>query len=718
MTETEARQVLLLQSRETGAPGPHWNLEDRRWATRQATATVGEQATPERFAVARAAIALQRLLPRDASARRWLARRGWHAAWVAMAVVLGVALGLAADQLGPPQRVNLLAPTVWLVVAWNLVVYLALLLPPPTNSFRSALARWGRGDDADAGTLWLNHAAPLLANRAALVLHMAAAALAAGLVSGLYLRGLVLDYRAGWQSTFLAGPQVQWLLDTLLAPASLLTGIAVPDVLPLRVGPATDAVASAAPWIHLYATTLGVFVIAPRLLLAARAGVAAAHRARRFHLPLDTPYFEALHPLMRPGQPRSLRVLWVNLLSRPVRLLGQELLSVSEPTTVLASDEGDELQLCPVPEELGHAVLPVVATTAPTSWWARWTAPRAPAARALEQLSQTTELIIVATPARATRPAWLADVGRPVLVLVDDTDAAPPLLPLQALADGWLPDGRLLQALAQLLPDDPRLLRLQAAWQLRQQAVFDAGTSELARTLARVATVHEAVPEASLLPSRRPDPAAAAAQVALVSSMEAELRAHAGRLAVLLDRPPPAEAADGTHGVPAAAAALHARVGEARAALVGGVLSGALAGLKADLLSGGLTMGAGAVAGGLIGALATAGAARGLNVVRGAGRSYLAWNEEALIPVTEALLVRYLVLAYGLDEADARARLAPALATQRTTLATLWRARQRRYDNEGEADALAGPLQAPLADALRQALAVPQAAAPADAAAA
>ena len=40
MTETEARQVVLLQAHETQG-GRHWSDEDRRWATQQAAAVVG-----------------------------------------------------------------------------------------------------------------------------------------------------------------------------------------------------------------------------------------------------------------------------------------------------------------------------------------------------------------------------------------------------------------------------------------------------------------------------------------------------------------------------------------------------------------------------------------------------------------------------------------------------------------------------------------------------
>ena len=151
MTEDQARQVLLLQAQESAGNLPHWQPDDRRWATRQALATVGEQAAPEHFVVARAGLALQRLLPRDAQARRWLARRAWHPAWVVLALVLGLMAGLAVDQLGPPQRVNLLAPAVWAVVGWNLLVYAAL--PLRWQGLRGWLARWAlRGHEQVAST--------------------------------------------------------------------------------------------------------------------------------------------------------------------------------------------------------------------------------------------------------------------------------------------------------------------------------------------------------------------------------------------------------------------------------------------------------------------------------------------------------------------------------------------------------------------------------------
>ena len=63
--------------------------------------------------------------------------------------------------------------------------------------------------------------------------------------------------------------------------------------------------------------------------------------------------------------------------------------------------------------------------------------------------------------------------------------------------------------------------------------------------------------------------------------------------------------------------ALKAPKSESKAAVWGGVLTGALMGLKADILSGGLTLGGGMLAGGVLGALGGAGLARGYNQVKG-----------------------------------------------------------------------------------------------------
>lgn len=303
LDEAAARRVLLLHGLETGtADDALWSAEDRAWATRLARETAPAGTAPADFLDQRAVHALQRLGPRDAAVGRALRARVWRPAWVGLALAAGAIAGLAADAIGSGQHIDLLAPPVWAVVVWNLAVYVALLLPRPTTLQRWLARRLSPAAAGRAGlqgfhAAWLRQAGPLLAARAALLLHAAAAALALGLIGGLYLRGLVLDYRAGWQSTFLDAAQVRAVLALLLAPAQALTGIAVPDATALqamRVVPGVAASATAAPWIHLYAATLAAWVVLPRLGLAAWAGWRSRRLSRALPLALEPLYVQRL----------------------------------------------------------------------------------------------------------------------------------------------------------------------------------------------------------------------------------------------------------------------------------------------------------------------------------------------------------------------------------------------------------------------------------------
>ena len=149
---------------------------------------------------------------------------------------------------------------------------------------------------------------------------------------------------------------------------------------------------------------------------------------------------------------------------------------------------------------------------------------------------------------------------------------------------------------------------------------------------------------------------------------------------------------------------------EGKAAVWGGMLTGALVGLKADVLSGGLTLGGGLLAGGLIGALGAAGLARCVNLVRGTDRSWIAWNAEALDQMVEAALLRYLAVAHfgrgrgdwaqGESPPHWKDVIAAALAPRREALATIW---ANRGDDE-EPGALALALLPVLEGAARAAL--------------
>jgi hypothetical protein len=322
MNEGAAGQVLLLRAYET-CGFTRWSDDDRAWATRSALQAVGSQGSAEAFLALRAQAGLRRLEPLDPWLARWRALRPWRGDgwWLAGLVVLaGLLLGLLADRVGSSQRINLLAPPVWALIAWNLAVYAALALgrlfarPAPGLLRRALAAAWRRWclralpRGGASAAVWSRFAADwagcsqaLSGARIAAALHLGAAALGLGVLAGMYLRGLVLDYRVGWQSTFLDAGAVHALLSALLAPALLLSGQTLPDAAALQALRLPQPGASAAPWIHLYALMLLLLVLLPRLLLA----LAALWRVRSLRtqlpLPLGEPYFQRLLRQQRGG---------------------------------------------------------------------------------------------------------------------------------------------------------------------------------------------------------------------------------------------------------------------------------------------------------------------------------------------------------------------------------------------------------------------------------
>lgn len=300
LDEHAARGLMLVAAYERAAGHPSWSAEDARWADRAATQAVGEDASDAAWTVERTRLALQRLGPREPALAQALRWRAWQPAWPGLVLVLAMLAGMASESALGGGFVNLLSLPLLALLAWNLAVYLALAWrwrrpdQGADRPWRQALARtltrgWRRlgetGPLADFAGHWARASGPLTAARLTGLLHLGAAALAIGLVAGWYLRALVFDYRAAWASTLLDPAAVQALLATLFAPARALLGGAAPDlatVAALRVVPGGQATASAAPWLHLMAATLGLLVIVPRLALAALAGWRARRLAHAF----------------------------------------------------------------------------------------------------------------------------------------------------------------------------------------------------------------------------------------------------------------------------------------------------------------------------------------------------------------------------------------------------------------------------------------------------
>jgi hypothetical protein len=147
---------------------------------------------------------------------------------------------------------------------------------------------------------WRQAAVPLIGARLHLLLHVGAATLVAAAVTGMYVRGLGLEYRASWQSTFLDTGAVDALLAVVLGPAAAVLGRELPSVEPFR-HPASDA---AAGWIHLYAITGLLFVIVPRALLALEAALRARRLSNHLALSLEGAWFRSLLAPSRGGAAR------------------------------------------------------------------------------------------------------------------------------------------------------------------------------------------------------------------------------------------------------------------------------------------------------------------------------------------------------------------------------------------------------------------------------
>jgi hypothetical protein len=341
MDERAALAVTAVRAVETSDRARSlWSDADRAWASRAASEAVGAKAATESFLARRASFVLERLggrvkaLPRAVHALQWRP-------WVGVAIVaVAFALGFALDRIGDAGRINVLAPPVLGLIAWNLVVYVLIFaglvlrygdvaLPGPLKRAIVRLAGGSvrpRGELAESlatfGSEWASLAAPLYASRASRILHLAAALLALGMVAGLYVRGLAFEYRASWQSTFLTPGAVHDLVRIAYAAGSAVTGIPVPDAKAIEAIRAPNG-ENAARWLHLMAATVAVIVVLPRLVLAAFTGAIERHRSRSVPVPLDDPYYRRMLRGYR-GGPVRVRVLPYSYTLPPEAAAGME----------------------------------------------------------------------------------------------------------------------------------------------------------------------------------------------------------------------------------------------------------------------------------------------------------------------------------------------------------------------------------------------------------
>jgi hypothetical protein len=343
MNETQLRNVLLIRSIDEGDKSfDVLSQAERSEATAAAAANAGTidqlsgpslPTAAERLLARRAELLLEKLQAR-APVITHVLELDDSARWFAPALLaVAFLFGALMSALDGSQRIDVLAFPLLGLIGWNFAVYASLIAarlrrrrkrPRRSPWFASLYARAVRTRSAAllknsslfnvplaeslqrfAGE-WFSISQPGLWLRAERLFHAGAVCLALGLIAGLYTRGLVLRYDAGWESTFLDVEQVRVLLEIVYGPASWLSGIPLPaseELAGLRWS--DGAQLSAAPWIHLIALTAVLYIVLPRLLLMA-ASSAALWRFRRNPEPPASflPYARAI--LLETGRVRGL----------------------------------------------------------------------------------------------------------------------------------------------------------------------------------------------------------------------------------------------------------------------------------------------------------------------------------------------------------------------------------------------------------------------------
>ncbi len=346
MQDRAVRKVLLIQAiEETDRSGEALPLAERTEATRavignnppavETQAEVPLSSATEWFLTRRAEVLLRSLRVRSPGIDHVLDVAGGATSFDGGLLLLAFLAGVLLSWVDGGNGINIFAPPLVLLLAWNLLVYLWLLgagrrrgaheplvaVPgsagaPPTDTlgaprrswFGNFYARWVRGRiDRLLGHStrfnaplapglrrfagdWWDIGQPLFHARARRLLHLAAALAALGLVAAYYFRAYVLRSAAGWEGGGAIGPQTAHVLLSLLyGPAALLSGIAIPsadDVAKLRwSAPSLAGVGEPASWVHLIALTACLYVVVPRVLVACFGSVALWRLKSRLALP-------------------------------------------------------------------------------------------------------------------------------------------------------------------------------------------------------------------------------------------------------------------------------------------------------------------------------------------------------------------------------------------------------------------------------------------------
>jgi hypothetical protein len=758
MDERAARRVVLAHAIETGdREHKLLSLADRDQidgqARQEALAAAGseERIRPERFLDLRAQRVIRAVEARHPGLAALQHGSAWQH-WLAAGLpVVAAVLGMLTDAVANPHRVDLLSLPLLGLLVWNVVMYLLLLggwLFWPARRRGSAaptphaegLLRWRRRAGgalrAEITALfhwrWQRAVQAVSVHRLKRTLHVSAAAWALGVGLSLLTRGLVVEYRVGWESTFLGPAQVHAILSVLRWPALLLfpfQPFSVQEVAALQFSHGGGAAAAVgARWVFMYVALLVVVVIVPRLALAAWSWLQERRSARRVPIEVREPYYRRVLALLTASRVH-LCVLTHRASDRDalLRVLAQE---PEAGGALLATATGDALRLIDV-----SGLTPPERGTTGAGWTTRLRTmfgaaddeQDVPATLRLARELGDVVVHVVGDPADlSTAAALLAWLDKPVLVALADASLAAvagaqpgvcAVLPFDAFAPSWTREPALLEAIGRCLPEPMRagFDRIATAWNRRNARRCQGAMAAVAEHLLFAARQTQEVAGG---PMRVQDLAAAEreahakARQAAMDEIGQRLDISAGEMFSRLRVLHRIEAAD--------AAALQHRLEERfvvqRAvdlpqAGMAGAASGAAMGASVDLLVGGLTLGAATALGALVGGGAAAIAAAWKNRATPGGGTVVQLSDEMLQALTEAALLRYVALVHhgrwpgAAGEAVAaswRQQVVATVQARRAQLEPFWNAARTPSDPARMVSGLASELERIVRDVLER----------------
>jgi hypothetical protein len=749
LNETSARRVVLAQAIETvDSQGKLVSEAERQLIDQQAresarSAALAEAVAADDFLDLRAQRVLSAVGARHPAIASLQAASAWRTGLM-IAIPLGtMLLGALTERIADPHRVDLLSLPLLAIVLWNVTVYLLMLagwlLPGRArdNPLLAGLRRWsfagwrGRSGHLRADVtaqfhlLWNTATVSLQLQRGKVLLHLAALGWAAGVAASLLVQGLVVEYRVGWESTFLDARQVHAILSVLLWPVVWLLpfdGFSVQEIARLQLGP--TSVGQVEPrWVWMYVALLLLVVMVPRAVLAGVALARAKLLSRNVRLDLRAPYFQRIISLLHPAQIK-LGVMTHRPEDRAalMRVLVQEQEVADQ---LISSPAGDSLRFVELPADIAPpAAGPAQAEPGWLKRLMNFARGEGAAARSGDGrlYAAREECHVILHVAGATADfeqarAPLEWLGKPVLLLVNrpaGPDPDPPglvaraerharafplvarVLPFDGFARCWVQEGVLLDAIRRTLPEalGPGFDRIAAAWHARNGARFARSMQAVAEHLLFAARQVEELPGGalsmkSLVVAGERQAQALARQGAVQAVVERLGRSAADTFATLRD----------LHGIDDAMAdelekgleqkfVVHQPIDAPQAAMAGAA-GGAATGASVDLLAGGLTLGAATALGALVGAsVAIVGAALKNRSTSG-GATLVQLSDEMIQALVEAGLLRYLAAAHhGRSAQEAGSEMRPfwkaevvaAVEAHNPSLAPFWAAARAQPD--------------------------------------